>query len=84
MECKIYYSPKPEYADCLQGLSNHDLAQLVIASDFEVVSEKYDEYPTGYIKVEKIEGHICPRCWNVVKDVDEDGLCPRCHDILNK
>ena len=84
LECKLYYSPKPEYADCLQGLSNHDLAQLVIASDFEVVSEKYDEYPTGYIKVEKIEGHICPRCWNVVKDVDEDGLCPRCHDILNK
>ena len=84
LECKIYYSPKPEYADCLQGLSNHDLAQLVIASDFEVVSEKYDEYPTGYIKVEKIEGHICPRCWNVVKDVDEDGLCPRCHDILKK
>ena len=82
LECKLYYSPKPEYADCLQGLSNHDLAQLVIASDFEVVSEKYDEYPTGYIKVEKIEGHICPRCWNVVKDVDEDGLCPRCHDIL--
>ena len=84
LECKLYYSPKPEYADCLQGLSNHDLAQLVIASDFEVVSEKYDEYPTGYIKVEKIEGHICPRCWNVVKDVDEDGLCPRCHDILKK
>ena len=84
LECKLYYSPKPEYADCLQGLSNHDLAQLVIASDFEVVSEKYDEYATGYIKVEKIEGHICPRCWNVVKDVDEDGLCPRCHDILKK
>ena len=84
LECKLYYSPKPEYADCLQGLSNHDLAQLIIASDFEVVSEKYDEYPTGYIKVEKIEGHICPRCWNVVKDVDEDGLCPRCHDILKK
>ena len=84
LECKLYYSPKPEYADCLQGLSNHDLAQLVIASDFEVVSEKYDEYPTGYIKVEKIDGHICPRCWNVVKDVDEDGLCPRCHDILKK
>ena len=84
LECKLYYSPKPEYADCLQGLSNHDLAQLVIASDFEVVSEQYDQYPTGYIKVEKIEGHICPRCWNVVKDVDEDGLCPRCHDILKK
>ena len=84
LECKLYYSPKPEYADCLQGLSNHDLAQLVIASDFEVVSEQYDQYPTGYIKVEKIEGHICPRCWNVVKDVDQDGLCPRCHDILNK
>ncbi len=82
LETKIYYCPKQEYKDCLTGLTEHDLAQLVIASQFELTEEKYQEYTTGYIKVEKFEGHICPRCWNVVEHVDEDGLCDRCHDIV--
>ena len=36
------------------------------------------------IKVGKAEGHICPRCWNVEEEVDEAGLCIRCHHVLNK
>ena len=82
LETKIYYCPKDEYKDALNGLTNHDLAQLVIASQFEVTEEKYEEYPTGYIKVEKFDGHVCPRCWNVVKDTDENGLCQRCQRVL--
>lgn len=82
LETKIYYCPKDEYKSCLNGLSEHDLAQLVIASQFELTDEKYQEYPTGYIKVEKFNGHVCPRCWNVVEHVDEDGLCDRCHEIV--
>ena len=83
LETKIYYCPKDEYRDALNGLTNHDLAQLVIASQFEVTEEKYQEYPTGYIKVEKLAtGHVCPRCWNVVFDTDEDGLCLRCQKVL--
>ena len=69
LETKIYYCPKDEYKEALKGLTNHDLAQLVIASQFEVTAEKYEEYPTGYIKVEKFNGHVCPRCWNVVTDI---------------
>jgi isoleucyl-tRNA synthetase len=82
LETKIYYCPKDEYKDALKGLTNHDLAQLVIASQFEVTAEKYEEYPTGYIKVEKFNGHVCPRCWNVVTDIDKDGLCLRCQNVL--
>jgi len=82
LETKIYYCPKDEYQEALAGLTNHDLAQLVIASQFEVTKEKHQEYPTGYIKVEKFAGHTCPRCWNVVTDVDDDGLCLRCQSVL--
>ena len=82
LETKIYYCPKDEYKEALKGLTNHDLAQLVIASQFEVTAEKYEEYPTGYIKVEKFNGHVCPRCWNVVTDIDKDGLCLRCQNVL--
>ncbi len=84
LECKIFYTPKPEFEKAVEGLDNHSLAQLVIASQFEVSDAKEgEEYPTGWIKVEKFEGHICPRCWNVVDHVDEDGLCDRCHSVLH-
>jgi len=82
LEAKIYYCPKDEYKACLEGLTNHDLAQLVIASQFEVTDQQYTEYNTGYIKVEKFEGCTCPRCWNVVSFVNEEGLCDRCQEVL--
>ena len=82
LEAKVYLKPKAEYRDCLAGLSNHDLAQLVIASQFELTEEEYDEYDTGWIRIENFEGHTCPRCWNVVDHVDENGLCDRCHAII--
>ncbi len=83
LEAKIYYCPKEEYKACLDGLTNHDLAQLVIASQFEVTDKQEGtEYQTGYITVEKFAGCTCPRCWNVVESVDEDGLCCRCAEIL--
>ena len=84
LEAKVFFKPKEEYKAVIEGLSEHDLAQLVITSQFEVCDEEFDEYPTGWIKIEKYEGHTCPRCWNVVSHVDENGLCDRCHDILNK
>lgn len=82
LDACIHYCPKEEYKSCLEGLSEHDLAQLVIASQFRLTEEKNEEFPTGWIRVEKFEGHICPRCWNVVDHVDEDGLCDRCHEVL--
>ncbi|MDO4377610.1 MAG: isoleucine--tRNA ligase [Erysipelotrichia bacterium] len=82
LEARIYYCPKKEYEPCLAGFSEHEMAQYVIASQFKFTEEKYQEYPTGYIKIEKIDGHVCPRCWNVAEHVDENGLCNRCHEIM--
>ncbi|MBR0385897.1 MAG: hypothetical protein IJI05_05045, partial [Erysipelotrichaceae bacterium] len=82
LEAKVFLKPKAEYKAALEGLSEHDLAQLVIASQFEITDEETTEYETGWIKVEKFNGCTCPRCWNVVSHVDENGLCDRCHYIL--
>ena len=57
----------------------NELKEIII-----LLQEEYEEYPTGWIKIEKFEGCTCPRCWNVVSHVDEDGLCDRCHSILRK
>ncbi len=82
LEAKIYLKLKDEYRNAVEGLSDHDLAQLVIVSQFELTEEENTEYDTGWIKVEKFDGCTCPRCWNVVSHVDEDGLCDRCHYIV--
>ena len=34
------------------------------------------------VKVEKMIGHVCPRCWNVFDSLEEDGVCTRCHNVL--
>ena len=34
-------------------------------------------------EVNKAEGTVCPRCWNISKEHDENGLCPPCQKVLN-
>ena len=36
------------------------------------------------VEVLKAPGVKCPRCWNYTEEPDADGLCPRCHHVLNK
>ena len=82
LEAKVLLNVKPEFADALEGLTEHDLAQLTITSMVELTDRQENEYDTSFITIEKIEGHTCPRCWNMIYRVDEDGLCDRCHKVL--
>ena len=34
------------------------------------------------VKVERVQGEKCPRCWKYVPAVNADGLCPRCAAAL--
>jgi len=34
------------------------------------------------IQVKKANGHVCARCWNIVKTVNKDEVCPRCETVL--
>ena len=35
------------------------------------------------VVVKAAEGHTCDRCWLVVTDVNEQGICPRCSEVVN-
>lgn len=59
---------------CLDNM----VAQWLIVS--EVVFKDSEE--RSY-EINKAEGTVCPRCWNVSKEHDENGLCPRCQKVLN-
>lgn len=56
-----------------------NIAQILIVSQLELV--KGTEFK---VDVKAAEGHVCERCWMIVEEVDEDGLCPRCKEIVGK
>ena len=58
--------------------------QWLIVSKVSFTEETLTKYETIEVKVEKANGVVCPRCWNVTETEHEDGLCHRCHEILNK
>lgn len=36
------------------------------------------------VVVAKASGHVCPRCWNVTEDTNDDELCDRCHEVMSE
>ena len=61
-----------------QALSDMDLKRLLIVSECHFVEAKESE-----ISVKAYEGETCARCWNIVKKINKDQLCPRCDEVVN-
>ncbi len=76
------YSNDSEVVELLNSVDN--LHQLFIVSSVEVKENDGVAYDLATVKVTKAEGHRCERCWNIVEEVNKEGLCPRCASILNK
>ena len=76
------YNNDSEVVELLNSVDN--LHQLFIVSSVEVKENDGVAYDLATVKVTKAEGHRCERCWNIVEEVNEEGLCPRCASILNK
>ena len=76
------YSNNSEVVELLNSVDN--LHQLFIVSSVEVKENDGVAYDLATVKVTKAEGQRCERCWNIVEEVNEEGLCPRCASILNK
>ena len=76
------YSNDAEVVELLNSVAN--LNQFFIVSKVEVKENDGVVYDLATVKVTKAEGPRCERCWNIVDEVNEEGLCPRCASILNK
>ena len=55
-----------------------NLRQIFILSGLEFVVG--DELA---FDIKKAEGHTCARCWQVVGEINPDGICGRCEDVVN-
>lgn len=82
-ELNIY--PTPKTAKILAGLKV-DLQKVFIVSKCNIVNHTIGGvvFDSGEILVKAYDGHTCARCWQVVDHVNQDELCPRCNEVINK
>ncbi|GHV16203.1 isoleucine--tRNA ligase [Clostridia bacterium] len=81
LEAKVTLIASGKSYEFLSDLSPQ-LADIFIVSEVELL--KNDSAETGFpleIKIDKVEGQKCPRCWIYHKDDNE--LCNRCDKIVN-
>lgn len=83
LSAKVTIQPTKNVQKLLANIKAN-LKNIFIVSEFVVTNESVDgeEFNSGIIQVLPREGIICGRCWQVVDQVDEDGICPRCHKIV--
>ena len=84
---------KPMQAHALLHVSEEDkkllidtfgnkINQWLIIAKVSFVEETLTKYDNIEVKIEMAQGHVCPRCWNIVEEENEDGLCDRCADAI--
>jgi len=85
MEAKATLYVDSETLETLNTV-NADLRQIFILSELEITSEAPQEgakaYDDVHVLIEKRNGHTCARCWQVVDNVNEVEVCPRCADVI--
>ena len=84
---------KPMQAHAILHVSDEDkkllidtfkdkINQWLIIAKVSFSEENLTKYDSIEVKVEKAMGHVCPRCWNIVEEENEDGLCDRCKEAI--
>jgi len=77
--------PKGRVAELLEGL-DVNLAQIFIVSKLDVKKDGFGQYKGTDISIDvhSAKGVTCERCWQVVDNVNDEGICPRCAEVINK
>lgn len=78
LEAKVILNLEKEQEEALTSLGS--LRELFISSNVEFTNDEIAVVDNYKVKVEKMDGTVCPRCWNVFADIDE--LCERCDDVV--
>ncbi len=80
LEAKVTLNVSDDEQKVLESIGS--LRELFISSDVMFTKEELPLVEDYRLKVEKMEGVVCPRCWNIYSDIDE--LCERCKSVVNK
>ena len=85
LNAHVVIYPKAKIENVLNKV-NINLAQVFIVSKFEIAKDGFGAYKGQDVSIDvfRADGHTCERCWQVVPKVDEDGLCDRCQNVIEK
>lgn len=56
------------------------LAEIFIVSSVRTTEGAFENIS---VQASKAEGKRCERCWRILPELDEDGICPRCKTAMN-
>ncbi|XMB85093.1 isoleucine--tRNA ligase [Mycoplasmatota bacterium WC44] len=81
-EAHLTIYPNDEVKELLNSL-DANLQQILIVSKFDI-STGNGEYKFEDLSIDVVPatGETCARCWQVVDSLDEDGICPRCKEVI--
>lgn len=83
LEAHVSIHVSPEDQALIDAYCKDQFHQWLIVSKVSFTDEELPAYEVCQVSVAKCEGKVCPRCWNITDSTREDGLCDRCHDVLN-
>ena len=82
---KLYVND--EFANLLSSI-DANLQQIFIVSELIITQEPAptdaEHFEGVAIVVKAAEGNTCDRCWQIVQDVNEQGICLRCSSVVNQ
>ncbi|MFV0498705.1 MAG: isoleucine--tRNA ligase [Bacilli bacterium] len=79
LEAKVIMNLESNQIKKLQTLGS--LRELFISADVIFTNDTLDEIEGYMVKIEKMDGNVCPRCWNVFANIND--LCDRCKEVIN-
>ena len=84
LEAHVKLKVSAEDRALIEEVFPNSLHQWLIVSKLSITDENLPFYEVCGVAVERCEGTVCPRCWNITVSDAEDGLCARCAAVLNK
>ncbi|MBQ6560329.1 MAG: isoleucine--tRNA ligase [Erysipelotrichaceae bacterium] len=66
----------------LEDTFSNKINQWLIVAKVTFTDDTLTKYDNVEVAIRKAEGHVCPRCWNIVEEENEDGLCNRCFKVI--
>ncbi|HZJ87338.1 MAG TPA: isoleucine--tRNA ligase [Erysipelothrix sp.] len=82
LEAEVILNLNDEDKALVDTYLGETLKQWFIVSDVSFSEDALPEVLGFNIDVVPFVGETCPRCWNLVDEVDENGLCVRCQNVL--
>ena len=84
LEAHVYLHVSDEDKALLEKNFGDKVNQWLIVSKVDYTNDELTKFETCEVKVEKVSGVVCPRCWNITDSTDPEGLCDRCKKVLGK